>query len=164
MPTCWLRVSIDTFKKFYISAICKETPFVLQIAAEWLLSAFKVLVAKGESGEKYIDQYLVRSNGNLGSSVRRTSFKLRSRANSQHQRGQAKDWLLRDHHPQECGSGFLYSAWTKKPLFQKIQLKSRKIIFKIFSVKEKSTYFLVYHPLFGIMPINHKLQAHLPCG
>ena len=82
---------MDTFKKYYISATRKETPFVLQIAAEWLLSTFKVLVAKGESGEKYIDQYLVRSNGNLGSSVRRTSFKLRSRANSQHQRGQAKD-------------------------------------------------------------------------
>ena len=54
----------------------------MQIAAEWLLSTFKVLVAKGVSGEKYIDQYLVRSNGSLGSSVGRISFELRSRANS----------------------------------------------------------------------------------
>jgi hypothetical protein len=56
----------------------------------------------------------------------------------------------------------LISAWTKKPLFKKKHLKSRKIIFKIFSVKEKSTYFLVYHPLFGIMPLNTNSRRTFP--
>jgi hypothetical protein len=41
---------------------------------------------------------------------------------------------------------------------------SGKLFLKNFSVEEKATPFLNYHPLIGIMPANHKFQAHLPCG
>jgi hypothetical protein len=39
-----------------------------------------------------------------------------------------------------------------------------KLFLKIFSVEEKATHFLDYHPLIGIMPATQKFQAHLPCG
>jgi hypothetical protein len=39
-----------------------------------------------------------------------------------------------------------------------------KLFLKIFLAKKKAAHFLVYHPLIGTMPANHKFQAHLPCG
>jgi hypothetical protein len=39
-----------------------------------------------------------------------------------------------------------------------------KLFLKIFSVEEKATHFLGYHPLIGIRPANQKFQARLPCG
>jgi len=51
------------------------------------------------------------------------------------------------------------SHFSKKPCSN-----PGKLFFKFFSAAEKSTYFLDYYPLFGIMPINHKLLTHLPCG
>ena len=60
---------------------------------------------------------------------------------------------------------FDYLVPERKNHFSKKSISNPgKLFLKIFSVEEKSTYLLVYHPLFGIMPINHKFQAHLPCG
>jgi hypothetical protein len=51
------------------------------------------------------------------------------------------------------------SHFSKKPCSN-----PGKLFLNNFSVEEKATHFLGYHPLIGIMPANHKFQAHLPCG
>jgi len=63
------------------------------------------------------------------------------------------------------GEGFCYLVPERKShFFKKSSSHPGKSYLKIFSVVEKATHFLDYHPLIGIMPTNHKFQAHLPCG
>jgi hypothetical protein len=45
----------------------------------------------------------------------------------------------------------------KSHFSKKTSSNSGKLFSKNFSVEEKATHFLDYHPLFGIMPKNHKL-------